>query len=216
MAAGPGEAAMARAPLAAARHVQDGLRKAVLPRDGLRGSRCARLGLGAKQGNIFLGHGALGVAQGRGLGAAVPAPRPRRARYGWSLLRHLPAQALPLRLRRPRHGFSGGATGCPLRLHESYPHECRDKGFHVRRPGSLAYLGDGKFCITWTIAIEYSGEDMVPSRFALFLIAVQVIKCPRPAGSSGAGKLRLVKHKVRCYKMSSRALDGYVLQPSLG
>ncbi|CAO2184395.1 unnamed protein product [Urochloa humidicola] len=93
---------------------------------------------------------------------------------------------------------------------ESYPRECQDRGFYVRSPGSLAYLGDGKFCITWTIGIEYAEQErmMLPSRFALFLMAVQVVRC--------GGELRLVKHKVRCYKMSSHGIDGYVLQPSLG
>jgi hypothetical protein len=66
-------------------------------------------------------------------------------------------------------------------------------------------------CITWTIGIEYAEQErsMVPSRFALLLVAVQVVRC------GGGGELRLVKHKVRCYKMSSHGIDGYVLQPSL-
>ncbi|RLN05005.1 hypothetical protein C2845_PM13G23430 [Panicum miliaceum] len=56
---------------------------------------------------------------------------------------------------------------------ESYPRECGDRGFHVRS-GSLAYMGGDKFCIAWTIAVEYAGERMmVPSRFALFLMAVK-------------------------------------------
>ncbi|TVU04960.1 hypothetical protein EJB05_48105, partial [Eragrostis curvula] len=102
---------------------------------------------------------------------------------------------------------------------ETFPRECIDRGFHVCSPGSLAYLGDGKFCITWTLGIEYAGEDMVPSRFALFLMAVQVVKCPSPssrepaaAGSYlGGDQLRLVKHKKRCYKMSSHGRDGYTI-----
>jgi hypothetical protein len=75
----------------------------------------------------------------------------------------------------------------------------------VLSPGSLAYLGDGKFCIAWTIAVEYAGEDMVPSRFALFLMAVQVVRRSRrrqpTAGAARSGELRLLKRGVRCYKM---------------
>ncbi|KAK3122213.1 hypothetical protein QOZ80_8BG0666530 [Eleusine coracana subsp. coracana] len=102
---------------------------------------------------------------------------------------------------------------------ESFPRECKDWGFHVQSPGSLAYLGDGKFCITWTIVTECDQQG-VPSRFALFLMAVQVIRCAPPreaaAEADSAGDLQLVKHKVRCYKMSLRGINGYVLQPSLG
>ncbi|KAK3122221.1 hypothetical protein QOZ80_8BG0666740 [Eleusine coracana subsp. coracana] len=106
---------------------------------------------------------------------------------------------------------------------ESFPRECKDWGFHVQSLGSLAYLGDGKFCITWTVVTGYD-EQGVPSRFALFLMAVQVVRCarrpPREVAAAQAddrdGELRLVKHKVRCYKMSPRGINGYVLQPSLG
>jgi hypothetical protein len=111
---------------------------------------------------------------------------------------------------------AGGAGRPPVERYvwqdETYPPpECRDRGFYVRSPGSLGYLGDGKLCITWTIGIEYAEQErsMVPSRFALLLVAVQVVRC------GGGGELRLVKHKVRCYKMSSHGIDGYVLQPSL-
>ena len=47
----------------------------------------------------------------------------------------------------------------------------------MQSPGTLAYLGEGKFCIAWPIAVEFASKDMmiVPSRFALFLMAVQVV-----------------------------------------
>ncbi|KAK3124001.1 hypothetical protein QOZ80_8AG0639140 [Eleusine coracana subsp. coracana] len=103
---------------------------------------------------------------------------------------------------------------------ETYPRECGERGFYPISPGSLAYMGDGKFCITWTLIIE-SDERGVATRFALFLMAVQVVRCSPPpreaaAGEAGsAGELRVVKHKVRCYKMSPHGINGYVLQPSL-
>ena len=101
---------------------------------------------------------------------------------------------------------------------ETYPREVGNRGFHVRSPGSLAYLGEGKFCIAWTIAVEFAGKDInVLSRFALFLMAVQVVRrSRRREPTAGSGELRLLKRRVRCYKMSSSGGDGYVLQPSLG
>ena len=102
---------------------------------------------------------------------------------------------------------------------ETYPREVGNRGFHVRSPGSLAYLGEGKFCIAWPIAVEFASKDMmiVPSRFALFLMAVQVVRrSRRREPTAGSGELRLLKRRVRCYKMSSSGGDGYVLQPSLG
>ncbi|KAK3122220.1 hypothetical protein QOZ80_8BG0666730 [Eleusine coracana subsp. coracana] len=105
---------------------------------------------------------------------------------------------------------------------ETYPRECGERGFCAMSPGSLAYMGDGKFCITWTLIIE-SDERGAATRFALFLMAVQVVRCcppPREAAAGeaddSAGELRVVKHMVRCYKMSPHGINGYVLQPSLG
>lgn len=88
---------------------------------------------------------------------------------------------------------------------ETFPRECGERGFGIRSPGSLNYLGGGRFCITWAIGIEHTGEDRVLSRLAFFLMAVKIVRC-RPSG-----ELRLVKRMVRCYKMSRSGVDGYVL-----
>ncbi|KAG2580187.1 hypothetical protein PVAP13_6NG321840 [Panicum virgatum] len=209
---------LARAAGASSRPVQDGVgpRESVLLRGGLHGRRHARLGLGAGQGHLLLRHGLPRMAQGRRLGAAIRGPRPLRLGPG-PLLRHLPAPPLPLRLRRPTSGVGEPPAVRYVWQDESYPREVGDRGFHVQSPGTLAYLGEGKFCIAWPIAVEFASKDMmiVPSRFALFLMAVQVVRrsCRREP-TAGSGELRLLKRRVRCYKMSSSGVDGYVLQAS--
>lgn len=65
--------------------------------------------------------------------------------------------------------------------------------------GNLAYLGDGKFCIGWTIGIG----DHSCLRRAIFLMALQVIHT--------SGELRMVKHKVCCYEMPHQGRMAYVL-----
>ncbi|KAF0934542.1 hypothetical protein E2562_025637 [Oryza meyeriana var. granulata] len=93
----------------------------------------------------------------------------------------------------------------------SYPGECRGTGFHFLTPGSLAYLGDGNFCVAWAMGIEHN-EDRMPTRFALLLVAVQVVLVRR---SNQRLELCLVKRKVRCYNMPTNGRDACVLHPAL-
>uniref|UniRef100_A0A0E0D8S1 Uncharacterized protein n=1 Tax=Oryza meridionalis TaxID=40149 RepID=A0A0E0D8S1_9ORYZ len=70
-----------------------------------------------------------------------------------------------------------------------------------------------RLCISWTIIVEFGeqyGYSNMPTRFALLLMAVQVV-----AVAGEEGQLRLVKHKARCYLMSNRAQEIFLLQPSL-
>uniref|UniRef100_A0A0E0GVK9 Uncharacterized protein n=1 Tax=Oryza nivara TaxID=4536 RepID=A0A0E0GVK9_ORYNI len=98
-------------------------------------------------------------------------------------------------------------------VEETYPRECLERGYFPHGPASLAYLGDGRLCIGWTIIVEFGeqyGYSNMPTRFALLLMAVQVV-----AVAGEEGQLRLVKHKARCYLMSNRAQEIFLLQPSL-
>jgi hypothetical protein len=82
-------------------------------------------------------------------------------------------------------------------------------------PGGLAYLGNGRFCRT--IGIEYAEQEGITvcslpdGRPGRQMLALLVAMAPSGPGDRG-GDLRLMKHKVRCYKMSSHGhgLDDYV------
>jgi hypothetical protein len=67
--------------------------------------------------------------------------------------------------------------------------------------GTLAYLGDGKFCIAWTLALNHRARII---RQAVHLMGVKVSKTSR-------GRLRMVQHKVCFYELPSNAGMGYVL-----
>uniref|UniRef100_A0ACD5WAG2 Uncharacterized protein n=1 Tax=Avena sativa TaxID=4498 RepID=A0ACD5WAG2_AVESA len=70
--------------------------------------------------------------------------------------------------------------------------------------GSLAYLGDGKFCIAWTIGI---GGHRSTVRRAVYLMGVKV--------KTSGGRLRMKQHKVCFYKMPTNARMAYALHTDL-
>uniref|UniRef100_A0ACD5Y5T5 Uncharacterized protein n=1 Tax=Avena sativa TaxID=4498 RepID=A0ACD5Y5T5_AVESA len=69
---------------------------------------------------------------------------------------------------------------------------------------SLVYLGDGNFCIAWTVLMDTA--DGGRQNF-IHLMAVQIIKT---STLSGMKQLRIVKRRVCCYKMPSHGLMAYV------
>uniref|UniRef100_A0A0D9VN14 Uncharacterized protein n=1 Tax=Leersia perrieri TaxID=77586 RepID=A0A0D9VN14_9ORYZ len=95
----------------------------------------------------------------------------------------------------------------------TYPHEYYDGCYSplLLRP-SLAYLGRGRFCITWTMGTEFDRNSFA-RRFALLLIAVQL--SPHRPHCHSSGKLRLVKRRLRCYNMDANGREAYVLNPDL-
>ncbi|KAF7087448.1 hypothetical protein CFC21_090634 [Triticum aestivum] len=68
---------------------------------------------------------------------------------------------------------------------------------------SLAYLGDGEFCIAWTIAI--SEDNSTISQRALWLMGVKIVK------NSPSAPLRMLHHKSCIYELPGRALMAYAL-----
>jgi hypothetical protein len=70
--------------------------------------------------------------------------------------------------------------------------------------GSLVYLGAGKFCIAWSVLM-----DTVDGHRKTFicLVALQIIKTSTLTGKK---QLRIVKHKVCCYKMPSHGLMAHL------
>ncbi|XP_044983890.1 uncharacterized protein LOC123450920 [Hordeum vulgare subsp. vulgare] len=91
---------------------------------------------------------------------------------------------------------------------DTFPAWARDNGnlCGLMPEGSLVYLGDGRFCIAWTVLMI----DNVDGRthYFLHLMAVQLIK----TSSTGSGKkhLRMVKRGVCCYEMPSHGLMAHV------
>jgi hypothetical protein len=67
--------------------------------------------------------------------------------------------------------------------------------------GTLAYLGDGKFCIAWTLALNHRARII---QRAAHLMGVKVSK-------TSGGRLRMVRHKVCFYELPSHTRMAYAL-----
>ncbi|KAM0880383.1 hypothetical protein ACQ4PT_033622 [Festuca glaucescens] len=89
---------------------------------------------------------------------------------------------------------------------DTFPKWVRENGnvCGLMPEGSLVYLGAGKFCIAWTVLM-----DTVDGHRKTFihLTALQIIKTSTLTGKK---QLRIVKHKVCCYKMPSHGLMAHL------
>ncbi|KQK20732.1 hypothetical protein BRADI_1g56530v3 [Brachypodium distachyon] len=72
---------------------------------------------------------------------------------------------------------------------------------------SLVYLGAGRFCIAWTV-VMHDADDYSLKRRLIHVMALQLLKT---STSSGHKELRLIKHKVCCYRMPSHGQMAYLL-----
>ncbi|KAI5020413.1 hypothetical protein ZWY2020_045301 [Hordeum vulgare] len=90
----------------------------------------------------------------------------------------------------------------------TFPSWARDNGnlCGLMPEGSLVYLGDGRFCIAWTVLMIDNVDGH--THYFLHLMAVQLIR----TSSTGSGKkhLRMVKRGVCCYEMPSHGLMAHV------
>uniref|UniRef100_A0ACD5WT74 Uncharacterized protein n=1 Tax=Avena sativa TaxID=4498 RepID=A0ACD5WT74_AVESA len=92
------------------------------------------------------------------------------------------------------------------RWEDTFPRWARENGHlcGLMPEGSLVYLGDGKFCIAWTVLMD--DVDGHRQQF-IHLMALQLIKTSTVFGKK---QLRMVKRKACCYRMPSHGLMAHV------